>query len=215
MLARATFILLLLGLFGDTGPEEGRRGNEHFRQGQYAEAEEAYRAGLSALEDTVGTVYASLQNNLGVALYRQGRFEEARAALRRARRAASSDDERARSLFNAATAAAAVDDHAAALRHYERVLLLDPSHETARFNYEYLKRSRSDDRSPRSRSPDVEPSAYAQKLKKRAEAMAAERQYEAAVALMKDGLRRDSTVGAYRDFITRIEDVAQINRKEP
>jgi hypothetical protein len=32
---------------------------------------------------------------------------------------------------------------------------------------------------------------------------------------MKDGMRRDSTVRAYRDFMRRIEEIAQIARSEP
>lgn len=214
MLVRGTILFLLLGLFGDPGSDEGRRGNERFREGRFTEAEGAYRAGLAALDDTTGPVYAALQNNLGAALHRQGEHAAARAALRRARRAASSDAERGRSHFNAGTAAAAMDDRAAALRHYERVLMLDPTHEAARFNYEYLKRNQPE-ASPRSQPPSVEPSAYARRLKKKADAMVAERQYEAAVALLKDGLQRDSTVQAYRDFLTRLEDIAQINRTQP
>lgn len=100
-----------------------------------------------------------------------------------------------------------------ALRNYRQVLLLNPEHEAARFNYEYLKRQQ-ETRSP-SEPPTLEPSAFARRLKKRAETLVARTQYTTAAALMKDGLRRDSTVGAYRDFIKRVENVAQISRSEP
>ncbi|PSQ94432.1 MAG: hypothetical protein BRD30_00180 [Bacteroidetes bacterium QH_2_63_10] len=213
MMARAALILLLFGLFGDTGPEQGREGNALFEQEKYAAAAAAYRAGLDALADTTGAVYAGLQNNLGLALHRQDRLDAARAAFRQARRAATTDAERVRILFNTANVAAEMGDRAVALQHYKRVLLLNPKHEAARFNYEYLKRQ-SDDGSP-STSPNVEPSLFARRLKKRGETLVARTQYTTAAALMKDGMRKDSTVKAYRGFIKRIEEIAQIARSDP
>jgi len=212
-MARAALILLLFGLFGDTGPEQGREGNALFEQEKYAAAAAAYRAGLDALADTTGAVYAGLQNNLGLALHRQDRLDAARAAFRQARRAATTDAERVRILFNTANVAAEMGDRAVALQHYKRVLLLNPKYEAARFNYEYLKRQ-SDDGSP-STSPNVEPSPFARRLKKRAETLVARTQYTTAAALMKDGMRKDSTVKAYRGFIKRIEEIAQIARSDP
>jgi tetratricopeptide (TPR) repeat protein len=213
MLARAALILFLFGLFGDTGPEKGREGNALFEQEKYAAAAAAYRAGLDALADTTGAVYAGLQNNLGLALHRQDRLDAARAAFRQARRAASTDAERVRVLFNAANVAAEMGDRAVALQNYKRVLLLNPEHEAARFNYEYLKRQRDDGSS--SKSPNVEPSPFARRLKKKAETLVARTQYTTAAALMKDGMRKDSTVKAYRGFIKRIEEIVQIARSDP
>lgn len=214
MLARLALILLLFGLLGDTGAEKGRAGNALFDREQYAAAATAYRAGLTALDDTTGALYSNLQNNLGLALHQQEEYEAAQAALDRARRAAATDAEHVRALFNAATVAVAMGDRKTALRHYKRVLLLDPSHETARFNYEYLKRRQGRNQSSRE-APDVDPSSYARGLKKKAEALVARQQYTTAAALMKDGLQRDSTVRAYRGFINRIENVAQIDRSQP
>ncbi len=209
MPARLALVLLFLGLFGDTGAEHGRTGNALYEQGQYAEAERAYRDGLVALDDTTGAVYSALQNNLGAALHRQKQFTEARTAFRRAARAAPTLDERVRSRFNAATAAAGVGNLTAALRDYRQVLLMDPTHAPARYNYEVLKRKRASRRRSQS-SPDVEPSPYARRLKKKAEALVARQKYEAAADSMQRGLQRDSTVAAYRDFIGRLTDVAQI-----
>jgi hypothetical protein len=59
----------------------------------------------------------------------------------------------------------------------------------------------------------VEPSPYARRLKKKAEALVARENYGAAVDSMRRGLRRDSTVAAYQDFIGRLEDVAQIAQR--
>ena len=213
MLPRAAFILLFFGLLGDSGAGQGRDGNDLFDQGRYVAAAETYRAGLDALADTTGPVYAGLQNNLGLALHRQERLEAARAALRKARRAATTDEERARVLFNAATVAAEMNDRTDALDHYRTVLLLDPTHEAARFNYEYLKRQAGGGAG--SDPPTLEPSPFAQTLKERADALVARTQYTTAAALLRDGMQKDSTVRAYRNFVTRIEEIAQIARSDP
>lgn len=212
MLARAALILLLFGLLGDTGAEKGRDGNALFERGRYVAAADTYRAGLDALDDTTGSVYAGLQNNLGLALHRQDRLGAARAAFRKARRAVTTEDERVGVLFNAANVAAEMNDPATALNHYRQVLLLDPTHEAARFNYEYLKRQEGG-RSGGS-PPNIEPSPFARQLKDKADALVARTQYTTAAALLRDGMQRDSTVRAYRDFITRIEEIAQIARSD-
>jgi tetratricopeptide (TPR) repeat protein len=210
MTGRLALTLLLFGLFGDGAAEHGRSGNALYEQGQYAAAESAYRDGLAALDDTTGAVFAALQNNLGAALHRQDRFAAARAAFRRAARAAPAPAARRRARFNAGTAAAGQGELRAALSAYRQVLLNDPSHAEARHNYEVLKRRLADRRAGGADRPDVEPSAYARRLKKKADALVRERRYDEAAALMQEGLRTDSTVAAYRAFIGRLEDVAQI-----
>lgn len=209
MMARFALVLLLFGLFGDTGREHGRTGNGLYNQGQYAEAERAYREGLQVHQDTTGRVYASLQNNLGSALHRQERFADARVAFRRAARAAPTTEEQVRALYNAATAAAAMGNVTAALTDYEQVLRLDPSHDPARYNYEYLKRNRAEQVAGR-QPDDVEPSPYARRVKKKADRLVENRNYAAALEVMNEGLQNDSTVRAYRDFMGRLEEIAHI-----
>lgn len=210
MLARSALILLLFGLFGDSSADHGRTGNALYEQGQYTEAEAAYRDGLAATDDTTGTVYATLQNNLGAALHRQKQYAAARAAFQRAVRAASTDEARVRAFFNAGTAAAGTGQLQSALEDYRQALLLDPTHQQARYNYEYIKRQMAQRQSGTQPPPDVEPSPYARRLKKKAETLVAQERYADAADLMTEGLKEDSTVAAYRDFIGRLDDIAQI-----
>ncbi len=210
MLARLALILLLFGLLGDNAAKHGRTGNALYEQGKYAAAASAYRDGLAVHEDTTGAVYAALQNNLGAALHRQEQFSEAQTAFQRAARGATTSDERVRALFNAATAAAGTGALQDALATYKQVLLTDPTHDPARYNYEYLKRRLKEQQS-RSQSPnDIEPSQYARYVRKKADALVSRQQYGVAAQVMKNALREDSTVAAYRDFIVRLEDIAEI-----
>lgn len=210
MLARFVLILLLFGLLGDEGAERGRTGNALYEQGEYAAAASSYRDGLSVHADTTGRVYAALQNNLGAALHRQEQYEKARTAFQRAARAAPNEEERVRALFNAATAAAGMGALQSALATYRQVLLADPTHNPARYNYEYLKRQLAKRRAQSQSSKDIEPSSYARYVKKRADALVSRKQYGVAAQVMKNALREDSTVAAYRNFIARLEDIAAI-----
>jgi len=88
--------------------------------------------------------------------------------------------------------------------------VLDPTHEAARHNYEYLKRQQAGQRDGADQER-VSPSPYARQLKQKAEALVARRRYAEAAALMEEGLRQDSTVRAYRDFIGRLSDITQIS----
>jgi hypothetical protein len=83
-----------------------------------------------------------------------------------------------------------------------------PDFPEARFNYEWVKR-RLDSPPPQGGTPP-EPSDFARRLKARADALVAQRQYRDALDLMNDGLRRDSTVAAFADYVQRLGDVVQI-----
>jgi len=206
------WILLLVGLLGGDAEDDGRRGNLLYEQGEYEAAESAYRSALAALPDSTGEVYAALQNNLGAALYRQNEFTDAQAAFTRAHEAAPSDEERARALFNAGNAAARDGSLETAMDFFRRTLLTDPSFQEARANYEIIHRQLQE-RRPQGGSPpsDVDPSAFAERLKRQAEALVAEQAYARALTLMENGLERDSTVRAYRDFMQRLRDVSTID----
>ena len=211
----ALLSLLLLLAAADDGTDAGRRGNALFEQGDYEAAEAAYRRGLRALSDTTGALYASLQHNLGAALHRQEEYGAARSAFLRAARTAPTDAERARALYNAGHTAASAGQTERALQDFRRTLRLQPDHADAQFNYEYLKREQNRTGSRPQSGPDIEPSAYAKRLKRQADELVAEQRYNAAHRLMTDGLRKDSTVAAYRDFMARIRNVADINQDSP
>ena len=212
------WLLLVLAVFGppdDGAADDGRRGNALYQRGAYAEAVRAYRAGLRQVQDTTGRVYVRLQNNLGAALYRQRNFDGAQRAFLKAARTATEPVEQSRSFYNAGNAAVGHAQPALALQYYRRALRADASNEAARFNYEVLKRN-LDRRQPQQRQrrepPDIDPSPYAQRVKERADSLVNVQRYAAAHWLLQAAQSRDSTVAAYQDVITRLNDVATIDR---
>lgn len=212
MPTRLVILLLALLLGADDGADEGRRGNALYESGDYAAAASAYRAGLNRHDGMNGALYTALWNNLGLALHRQEKYEDAAEAFQNAAEAADAHIHRARALYNAGNNAVAQDELETALGLYRQALIADENHADARFNYEYLKRQMAERQDQQSSSPDsIEPSEFARQLKRRAEAMAKNRRYEDAYRLMQDGLQQDSTVAAFRSFIMRLSDVAQID----
>jgi Ca-activated chloride channel homolog len=129
------------------------RGNRHYRAGEYVEAVAAYRSALGTRAD--GPV---LQYNLGTALLRLGRYEEAEEHLRRALETVEPETrgrvhynlglrylEEARANPDPAAAAALYD---AAVEAYRQALRLAPQDGEAKWNYELALRERDEHDSP-------------------------------------------------------------------
>ncbi len=133
-------VTFALALFVPDGAEEGRRGNELFRQGDYARAIRAYRQGLARMPADPDPVRAGLYNNLGMAQYQQKEFAEARQAFNDGMAAATTTDGKSRLAYNAGNASYREKQLEEALAYYRAALLSNPDNENAKFNYEYVKR---------------------------------------------------------------------------
>lgn len=132
------------GLWGPSGAQDGRRGNDLYQQEAYADAAAAYAGGIAILsDDDAPRLRYGLRNNLGAALLKSGDAESARRAFDQAMAEARETGEEmdlARSAYNAGNAAFAAEDLKNALAHYRNSLLRNPDNEDARFNYEFVKR---------------------------------------------------------------------------
>lgn len=212
-------LLLSWTLFAADGVEEGREGNARYRSGAYAQARQAYGRGLAERDQhSASAITSALWHNLGLALHRTDSTQRAMAAFQSAIAAAPDSLARSRAAYNAGTAAAQAGHNQAALGRFRQALLTHPGHAEARFNFEVVKRELQRKKQKQKKKkkknrppPDVQPSAFAERLKARADSLVAQRQYKSAHQLMQQGLRRDSTVRAYRSFIQRTGAVAQID----
>ena len=103
------------------------------------------------------------------------------------------------------------------LTMFKAALKADPKNEAARFNYELVKKKlenqKDKDQNQNKYEDDkVQPSEFAKKLKEQAEKLVLNRKYGEAYNLMMNGLKQDQSVSFYKDFISRINDIIEIER---
>jgi Ca-activated chloride channel homolog len=140
------------------GLREARSGERHYAAGRYPEAYQAFQRAFDISADP------ALQYDLGVALYRLKRYEDATKSFREA---AGIPRLRQRSYYNLGNAYVRVSEEAPekdeplrlAIGAYEEALRLDPSDSSAKWNLELALQRRGEDResggsSGRGRSAD-------------------------------------------------------------
>ena len=207
--------LALLVFLVPAGAGAGRAGLDLLRAGDAAGAEERFRAGLSAppadeIDDPAGAALrTALWNGVGLSLLAQDDAAGATAAFDSASTWAAHDTVVAMMAYNAGTAAAGAERWEAARDRLVRALLLHPADANARHNLEIVLRHLSG-APPAGGGAPPEPSEFARRLKAEADRLVAERRYMGALALLRDGLSRDSTVAAFADAIRRLEAVVGI-----
>jgi len=109
-------------------------GLKAYDQGRYDDALREFDAARKELPGS-----AALEYDRGNALYRLGRFDEARSAYQRAAEMAPGEL-RAKDLYNLGNALAELGQPNDAINAYRRALLLEPKDEAARHNLEVLLR---------------------------------------------------------------------------
>ncbi len=124
--------LLLLPMIAFAQPKYGeslREGNDAYADGRYAKAEQEYRKGLEANPESPDASF-----NLGDALYKQERFEEALQVFQESYNKARNDNERAASLHNLGNAFYKGGKYKEAAQAYSQGLKLNPNDEETRYN---------------------------------------------------------------------------------
>mgnify|MGYP002549491109 CR=1 FL=1 len=141
------FITLLLGIGSASAqkyPERSlvRKGNRDFAKERYDRSIERYTQALEAAPENFEAAY-----NLGGALYRTEKYEEAAKMLERiAADSTRTDQERAEAFYNLGNAQFKQEKYPEALESYKQSLRLNPADQQAKYNYAYTKRLLDDNK---------------------------------------------------------------------
>ena len=135
--------MLLAVSFAEAGAQtdkrEVRKGNRSFKDGSYTEAEVEY---LKAVDKDSLSVAANY--NLANTYFRKGEYDNAKAALERAREAAMASPDGAQYFYNLGSVAIAQQDWKTAVEALQLSLLMNPDDLNAKENYIYAKKKLED-----------------------------------------------------------------------
>lgn len=205
-------ILYLAVILSFISLEDARKGNEAYNEGNYAVADSLYRL---AIEDEPKN--ARLYFNLGNALAKQGKVEEAIEAYMNSAEYAETELEKAYVQYNIGSLLAEQEEWKPAAHHFRNSLQFNDKDEDAKHNFELasLKAKEKEEEEQQDQQnqnkPPEEPTEYAKAMKKRAEQLVTEQRYKDAFNLMQEALKLDETVQNYNDFIKRIDNVKNID----
>lgn len=127
----ALFLLMLT-----VSTDGARKANEAYEKGDYVNAEAGYREALLVTPDD-----ARLHFNLGNALTRQGKFDEAVTAFEQFKSMTSDPRQRAAADYNIGNIHGAKEEWAKAAERYRESLRANPNDAQAQYNYELARRN--------------------------------------------------------------------------
>jgi tetratricopeptide (TPR) repeat protein len=198
-------------LFVSSG--DGRKANAAYDEGNYALADSLYRLALE--EDPENS---KLYFNLGNALAKQGKVEDAIEAYLNSQEYAENSEDRALAQYNIGTLLAENENWKPAAHHFRNSLKLNPADREAKHNFELASikaKGEENEQNQDQQNQDQEkepPSEYAMAMKKRAEQLVSEQRYQEAFNLMESAADNDKTVRPnFNDFMERINTVSTID----
>ncbi len=96
-----------------------------------------------------------------------------------------------------------------ALDHFKNALRNNPMNESARYNYELLKKIKRE-RDQQENEDDLKPSEYAKMMKKMADELRQKGKFKEAMQTMMEALENDETTKAYQQYMAKLQTVAAI-----
>ncbi len=187
-----------------------RAGIQAYEKGDFAKAAAYFQ---EALQADPQNYYAAF--NLGDALYRMGKYQEAVKAFEQALVSQDSTFKQ-RTYFNLGNTYFMMQNYEKAIAFYRSALRLNPSDKEAKHNLELAllkQKSKQPEKQKQNQQKgqnSLKPSEFAKRLKAMAEQLVAQNRYQEAYQLMQQGLKKDRTVAAFQDFIRRIGDVVEV-----
>ena len=133
------FIILSLGSFlfvsAQSERKITRKGNTHYETGNFIDAEINYKKALAKNADLL-----EAQFNLGDALVKQERFDEALEAFEKVSASTEDQNLKANALHNKGNVLLSQQDLEGAIESYKDALRINPKDHETRYNYAYVKK---------------------------------------------------------------------------
>ena len=133
------FIILTLGSFFFASAQSERKitrkGNTHYETGNFIDAEINYKKALAKNADLL-----EAQFNLGDALVKQERFDEALEAFEKVSASTENQNLKANALHNKGNVLLSQQDLEGAIESYKDALRINPKDQETRYNYAYVKK---------------------------------------------------------------------------
>jgi Ca-activated chloride channel family protein len=206
------FILILsilsssLSVYAQSDRKYIRQGNGKYSDGKFPEAEILYR---KALNDNKTSADAGF--NVGDAMYRQNKFEEAAKQFQGTAGIMTDNSNKADSYHNLGNSLLKANKFEEAIAAYKSSLRLVPGRNETKYNLAYAQDKLREDQEKKDQDKKKEPSEFAKKLKAEAEKLVTQGRFAEAFNLMQEGLKKDQTVSYYNDFIQKTGKVAKID----
>jgi len=128
-------ICFCLSTFAQSERKMARKGNTQYETGNFIDAEINYKKALAKNADLL-----EAQFNLGDALVKQERFDEALESFEKVSAATDDPNLKANALYNKGNVLLSQQDLEGALESYKDALRIDPKDHETRYNYAYVKK---------------------------------------------------------------------------
>ena len=199
------FILTFFILAND----DAKKGNEAYADANYPLAEEFYRSALENEPDN-----AKIYFNLGNALAKQSKVEEAIQMYLQYSSMVESSEKKSQAEYNIGTLLSESQQWKPATQHFRNALTYNPYDNEAKHNFEraLLESQKEEEKNENQDNQEQEsPSEYAKAMKARAEELVSQKKYQEAFGLMMQALEVDKTIQNYNQFINRIGAINEID----
>ncbi|MCL1850707.1 MAG: tetratricopeptide repeat protein, partial [Bacteroidetes bacterium] len=172
----------------------------------YQDAEIAYRKGMATTKN-----FSKANYNLANTLYRQEKYEDAGNSFKYIAEQKENDKSlRAKAYHNYGNSLLKQEKFKESIDAYKNALKLNPNDTETKYNLEYARKKmiQQQQQQQKNKSPQ---DAEADKTVEEAKRLVAQRKYQEAYDLMKEGERKNPKLKQYAEFTNRILDIIKMN----
>jgi tetratricopeptide (TPR) repeat protein len=180
--------------------------NEKFKEAVklYEDAETSYRKGMAVTKN-----FPKANYNLANTLYRQEKYEDAANSYKYISEQKENDKSlRAKSFHNYGNSLLKQEKYKESIDAYKNALKLYPNDKETKYNLEYARKKMIQQQQQKNKSPQDE---EIDKIVEQAKKLVAQRKYQEAYDLMKDGEKKNPKLLQYAEFTNRILDIIKMN----